>query len=113
MANVDLTVQKMIHAGVTPSYTGSLSTGNTYKLRNNGRRFVHFKKSGAGACTVTIETPGSVGGLAIADQTVNVPATTGDVMIGPFPRNLYNDSSGDVNITLSEITGLTIAALEV
>lgn len=112
MAEVRLTPQKLVATGVTPSYTGSLSTSNTYLVRNTGRCMVHFKKSGAGACDVTIDTPGTVGGLAIANQVVNVPASTGDKMIGPFPPNIYNDGNQDLRITLSEITGLTVAVVE-
>jgi hypothetical protein len=112
MADIDLTVQKLAATGITPEYTGSLSTGNTYKVRNNGRIYVHAKKTGAGACTATIETPKTVGGLDIDDQEVTIAATTGDVMIGPFPPSIYNDSSGDVNITFSEVTDLVVGAFE-
>lgn len=112
MADVDLTIQKIVATGLTPSYTGSLATTNTYKIRNNGRVFVQVKKSGAGDCTVTIATPKTVGGLAVADQTVTVAATTGDKQIGPWPPDIYNDGSGDVNLTFSEITGLTVGAFE-
>ena len=112
MADVRLTPQVLTTSGITPSYTGSHSTSDTYLVRNNGRCYVHIKKSGAGDCDATFETPGNVGGNAIADLVVTVPATTGDKMIGPFPPNIYNDSVGDVNITFSEITGLTIAVVE-
>lgn len=111
MADVALTVQKMVSTGITPSYTGSLSTSNTYQVRNNGRTFVHFKKSEAADCVVTVETPKLVAGLAVAEQTVTVPASTGDKMIGPFPPSVYNDANGDVNITLSNIAGLTVAVV--
>lgn len=109
MADVNLTVQEITRAGIDLADTGSLSTSDTYKVANNGRTFLHFKKSGAGACTVTITTPGTVDGLAVADKTVTVPATTGDVMVGPFPRQHYNDGSGLLSFTVSEITGLTVA----
>lgn len=112
MADVRITPQKLLPTGVTPAFTGSLLTTNVYVVRNTGRCMVEVKKSGAGACDVTIDTPGSVGGLAIAQQVVNVIATTGDKMIGPFPPNIYNDGSGDVRITFSEITGLTMAVVE-
>lgn len=112
MSEVTLTPQGLAPTGITPSYTGSLLTTNTYLVRNNGRVMLHFKKSGAGDCTVTIDTPGTVGGLAIAQQTITVAATTGDKMIGPFPSSVYNNSAGNLSITLSEITGLTVAVVE-
>lgn len=113
MADVRLTPQDLLPTGITPSYTGSLSTANTYQVRNNGNVLLHFKKSGAGDCTVTVQTPKTVGGLAVAEQTFTVPATTGDKMAGPFPPAIYNDGSHDLKFTLSEITGLTVAVVEV
>jgi len=112
MADVELAVQQIVAAGITPTYTGSLSISNTYHVRNTGRIFLHFKKSGAGSCDVTIATPRTVDGLAIADRVVQVPATTGDKMIGPFKPDVYNSQGGvDLTFTLSEITGLTVAVL--
>jgi len=110
MADVRVTVEDLSTAGIDLTDTGSLSASNTYLVNNDGNVFLHFKKSGAGACTVTVETPGTVGGQGIADLTFSVPATTGDVHVGPFPPYLFNDSNNDLNVTLSEITGLTIAA---
>lgn len=113
MANVDLTVQEITVAGTTPSYTGSLSTSDTYRFSNDGRTFLHVKKSGANNCTVTITTPATVAGQAVADPTVTVVASTGDKMIGPFPSNPYNDSQGIVTVSYSEVTGLTHGAFRV
>jgi len=111
MSDVTLTPQDLAATGITPSYTGSLLTTNTYLVRNNGKMFLHFKKAGAGDCVVTIQTPPTVGGLAVAEQTVTVPATTGDKMIGPFPPSIYNSSTGDLKFTLGEITGLSVAVV--
>lgn len=111
MADVRLSPQTLADTGIIPAYTGSLATTNTYKVRNDGRTFLHVKKSGAGDCNVTIQTPKTVNGLAVAEQIVAVVATTGDKMIGPFPPSVYNDGLGDVNFTLSEITGLTVAVV--
>lgn len=112
MANVRLTPQNVLEVGLTATYTGALLTTNTYQIVNDGRVILHFKKSGAGSCAVTIVTPGTVGGHAIADQTVTVPATTGDVFCGPFPPSVYN-SAGDISFTASEVTGLTVAVLRI
>jgi len=112
MADVRLTPQTLVPTGITPSYTGSLSTSNTYQVRNTGRCLLHFKKAAAVDCTVTITTPKTVGGLALAEQTVTVPASTGDKMIGPFPPSIYNNSIGDLEFTLSDIDGLSVAVVE-
>lgn len=84
------------------------ATGNTYTFQNDGKTLLHFEKTGAGSCTVTVTSPATVGGLAVADPTFTVPASTGDVWIGPFRPDLFNDSNGLVSFTVSEATGLTV-----
>jgi hypothetical protein len=113
MANVTLIPQPIDDTGADPVYTTPLSSADTYFVRNDGRVFLHFKKTGAGNCTLTIVTPGTVGGLAIADRVITVPATVGDKMIGPFPRELYNDGNNDLTFTLNGITGLSVAVIQV
>lgn len=113
MAVVAVAVQEISRSALAPAYTGSLSIANTYTVNNEGKRtFLHFKKTGAGACTVTITTPKVVAGLAVADLTATVPATTGDIMLGPFPTDAFNNGQ-NIEFTLSEITGLSVAALRV
>lgn len=112
MADITLTVQKLLPTGITPSYTGSLSAANTYFVRNSGRVMLHFKKSAAVDAVVTIQTPTTVGGLAVAEQTCTVAGSTGDKMIGPFPPRIYNDGNGDLKFTLSDVDGLTVAVVE-
>jgi hypothetical protein len=113
MADVRRTPQDVSRSGLAATYYSGLLTADTQVINNDGRVVLHFKKSGAGACTVTIATPNTIDGQAVADRTVNVPATTGDVFVGPFPEKHYNDPSGDLRVTLSEITGLTLAVLRV
>lgn len=111
-SEVRLSVEQALKSGLAATYTASgLLAANTYKFRNDGNVFLHFKKTGAGACTVTITTPGTVQGLAITDQTVTVPATTGDQFVGPLPASLFNDAASDVSFTISDTVGLSIAVI--
>ncbi len=50
-------------------------------------------------------------GLAPADIDVVIPAGE-DRFIGPFDRNLFADSDGNVNITYDDVTSVTIAVLK-
>jgi hypothetical protein len=118
MGTVTLAVQDLSRSGVTPARTAAgasplLNVTDTFNFNNTGKEFLHFMKSGAGACTVTIVTPGTVDGLAVADRTVTVAATTGDVMIGPFPPGYYNTAGTATfaGFTVSEVTGLTCAII--
>lgn len=112
MVDVVLTPQRPSDVGAAVTRTGSLSTSNTYLVRNDGRTLINWQKSGAGACVVTVQTPAKVGGLDVAERTISVPATTGDIIAGPFPPNIYNDAVGDMRFTLSEITGLDVAVIQ-
>ena len=109
---VRVSVEQNLKTGLTATYTSTgLLTTNTYKVRNDGKVILHFKKTGAGACTVTITTPNTSQGLAISDQTVSVPATTGDIFIGPLPPSLFSDASSDVAFTISDTVGLSFAVI--
>lgn len=96
--------------GLTPAYAAG-STTETYLIPNNGDVFLHIKKSDVADCVVTVATPNTVLGLAITDYTATVVASTGDKMIGPFDPAVYNNTAGQISMTLSEIAGLTFAAL--
>lgn len=109
MADVALSTQVIDVDGHSPTYT-SPNTTDTYKTPNDGRTFYHARKTGAGSCNMTIATPIAPGGLSVADRVVVVPATTGNVMIGPFPRTVYGE---ELAVTFSEVTGLTVAALRI
>jgi hypothetical protein len=120
MPTITLAVQEAGRAGLTPAYTAAgasplLNVVDTFTFNNTGREILHVKKSGAGACDVTIVAPGTVDGLAVADRVVQVPATTGDKLIGPFPPSIYNaaGSSQLAGFTLSEVTGLSVAVIRV
>lgn len=111
MANVTLAVQQISVDGVVPTYLTDVDdAADTYLVPNNGQVYLHFKKSGAGIATITFLTPITVGGLAVANPTVAIPATTGDKMIGPFPPNIYNNGA-NLEFTTDNVTGLTVAAV--
>lgn len=57
--------------------------------------FLVVRNTGAGVRTITIITPATAGGLAIADVgPVNVAAGA-TMVFGPFPSNIYAQPSGD------------------
>ena len=97
--------------GVTPTRT-ALTAGDTLKVANDGRVLLAFEKSGVGAAVVTLTTPATVaGGVAVADPTVTVPASTGDVVVGPFPAGIFSDDAGDLSFSVDDDAGLTVAVL--
>ena len=116
MGDVRIVPQKMTRIGITPSYTTPLVVvaTSTYIVKNNGRMFLHFKKSAAVDANIVIETPVTVDGLTVQEQGLEVLATVGDKMIGPFAPAIFNDGVGDVRFGVTDdIDGLSVAAVEI
>lgn len=107
-----LASQSITRAGLAPAYAAATGGGDTFTP--DGDTFLQVKNASGGAITVTIVTPrNDAWGNAIADNTVSVPATTGDRMIGPFPADSYADpTTGLASITYSGVTSLTIGAFK-
>jgi len=106
-----LTPQVPSLAGLTPSYAAANSGGD--QVACDDRTFLHVKNTNGSSRDITIATPGTVDGLAIADVVVTVPATTGDKMIGPLKASTFADSNGFAQITYSAATGVTVAAVRI
>lgn len=105
MAASQLTVQQIAQTGVVPTYTSADTNGNYFS--NNGYCFLHVKNASGGSINVTIVTPVTQSGLALADQVVAVAAGA-EKMIGPFAPATFNDSSDVVNVTYSAVTSITV-----
>lgn len=110
MADVTLTPQNVDRDGITPSYT-ALNAVDTYHARITASTILHFKNTGASPSTVTLVTPGNVGGLAIQDPTVNVPATSGDVMVSAEPLGAFADGGGSLTFTQDQASGVSVAVV--
>lgn len=119
MARAALTLQNLSAGGLAPSFTAAIADGHA--INNQYGNVVLWVKNGSGASiNITIVTPGTVDGNAIADKVVAVPAGA-DRIIGPFDPRYYNqdDSSGDTGlnyaafINYSATASVTIAALRI
>lgn len=105
-----LTVQVMDSNGLTASYASSGATGD--KIANPTEDiFLHFKNTASGVRVATITTPGTVHGVAVAEEAVTVPAT-GEQFAGPFNKDIFN-SGGNLVWTYSSVVNLSVAAIRV
>ncbi len=104
MAREELTAQRIQRTGLSTAYTAAIADG--HKFLFDKQVFVHIKNTNGSSRTLTIQTPGTVDGLAVADRTVTIPATTGDVMVGPF-SDKYLQSDDMVYIDYSDTAGVT------
>ena len=94
--------------GTAPTYASASGGGD--KVSPGSATVIHVKNGSGAAVTVTVVTPGTVGGLASADVTVSVPAA-GDRFIGPISDGLFRGSDGYADVTYSSATSVTVAAL--
>ncbi|SFK92661.1 hypothetical protein SAMN05216275_14167 [Streptosporangium canum] len=106
-----LTTQVLTPTGIAPTYAAVGGSGDSFTPGDHV--FLHVKNAGGSPSTVTVTTPGTVDGLAIADLTVTVPATTGDRMIGPLPARTFAKTDGQADVACSPTTSVTIAVVKV
>lgn len=109
-----LTVNQIARTGksVTEQMTAADADGD--KFWNDGRTFFRVKNGSGAPITVTINTPGTIDGQALADLAVTI-AATGDADgldfqdIGPFTAT-FNQSDGYVWAVCSAVTDVTVGA---
>ena len=114
MADVLITRQQIVRTGLSgPTYTAIDATDTYYVENAPGDVFLHFKNTGGSAATVTLDITRTQQGASFADPTVTIPATTGDVLVGPFPELFEvvgGTHDGRVKFTQDQATGVTVAA---
>ncbi len=103
-----LNVQKTSLAGLSPAYGAADVAGDSFP--NDGRTTFHVKNSGTAAQTVTVASPTPSNYGDVRNVTVSVPAG-GEVAIGPFDKNRFDDDQGRVRVSYGAVTGVTVAAL--
>jgi hypothetical protein len=96
MARTTLTVQVGAATGIAPTFTAAfLADGNQFAWPGKPC-WVEAKNVGGSPANLTIQTPATVGGLAVADLVVSIPATTGDRLIYLGDASLYVQADGYV-----------------
>lgn len=106
-----LTPQVVVLTGITPTLVAAEAGGDEFV--NSGRDFIHIKNANAAAMDVTIDSQVDCNQGVDHDIMVNIPATSGEKFIGPFPKDRFNDEGGKVQITYSAVTDVTIGIVRV
>lgn len=99
--------QQVSIAGLAPVYNAASAGGDTFPASD--RTYLHVKNGSVAAVTATLTTPGSVGGLAIADAVISVPAG-GERVIGPIAPALFGEVA---SVAWSASTSVTFACLSI
>lgn len=105
----ELTVQNIVlGTSLTPSFASAAAGGDT--ADNSGNMFLYVRNGGGSPITVTVDSLVNCNQGSDHDDATTVPAGS-EEMIGPFPTGRFNDSSGEIGITYSDVTSVTIAAI--
>ena len=108
-----LTVQKSgVTAGLAPTFSACAAGGDQF-ANPTGKVIAYLKNTNAATRTPTFDAPTKCNRDFTHDATGAVPATTGELIFGPFQIGFFNDANGNVQITYDAVTGLTIALVEV
>jgi hypothetical protein len=111
MAATPLSVTPLTRAGITDSLGAANVDGHTIDNPSE-RMWVEVANGSGGSINVTIDIVVSVDGQAVTDRVVAVGAGARK-KIGPFPTNIYNDGNGDILVTFSAVTSVTVGAFSI
>jgi hypothetical protein len=107
-----LTVQNAIRATNGINLAGVAAGAGGDSFPNDGKTVFVIRNGSGASITLTVVTPVTVDGLAVADLTATIGA--GETRsVGPFPPAWYNDAGGSVNVTYSAVTTVTVVPLSV
>lgn len=113
MSRTELTVTTITRTGVDSAATLEAANADGEAVVNNGATFIEVLNTDAADCDVTVVSPRTVDGLAVADLVVTVSQNE-RMMIGPFPKDTFNNQSGDdagkIYVNFEHVNNVTIAA---
>ncbi len=79
---------------------------------NDGKTFCIFKNTNGATRTVTAATAATYYGRAVGDDSYTVAVTTGETVTPFYPKGIFNDNDGYVQLTYSADSGLTVAVFK-
>lgn len=113
MARTALASQQTDDAGITVAFTAANVDGHV--IEGSGDTLLLVDNGSGGPINVTVQTPATQDGLAVAEQVVAVAAGAIKA-IGPFKPATYDRptgaaDAGDVYVDFSAVATVTVAAL--
>lgn len=111
MARTSVATQQITAAGLAPALSAPTLLGDTI---DSGAVALMVTNASGGSITVTVQTPATQAGLAVAEDIVSVAAAA-TKLIGPFPKGTYGQPSGAdagrVYVDYSAVASVTRAVI--
>ena len=110
----ELTVQNINDQGLDPTYTAASGGGDTFDNDGNTRLLIENASDGAIDVTIPAQnTSPSIPGYGTTTKSNSVLSVGAGktAIIGPFPVIAWNDASGEVSVSYSGTTSLSVAAV--
>lgn len=104
-----LTVTASAPTGAAFATSSAAGGGDTFV--NNGKTLFYINNGGGSSINVTFTAQNDVtiNGQALAVEDLVVAVTNGTAkIIGPFPTQIFNNSSGAVAVSYSGVTTVTV-----
>lgn len=105
-----LTVQSVSTSGKTITYSTAAAGGDAFA--NNGMTVFRVKNGGASPITVTINSVKKCSYGFDHDVVVTVNPSE-EKAVGTFDRERFSDDTGNVQVTYSAVTSVTVCAISV
>jgi hypothetical protein len=114
MARVAIPVTALDRTGVAPPAQTNADATNDHTLSNpNGRTLLEIVSSDASSQTVEFElVTAAVDGVTVPPKTVTIAAGV-TRLVGPFPKNFYNQTGDVINVNPSVSTTLKFRAYSI
>jgi hypothetical protein len=100
MARTVIPIQTTTRIAASANVTWQSADGvNSHEFDNSSEKvFLVLRNTNAGTHIVNIKRPATVDGATLADLSVTVPANTGFMVLGPFPKGIYNQTGDKVYV---------------
>lgn len=105
-----LGVETAVLTGLEPTANAAAAGGDV--VPNDGRTVIVVANADASPHDVTVSSPTDCNQGGSHDAVVTVPAGEKRV-IGPFKRTRFNNGSGQIALTYSDSTGMTVEVISV
>jgi hypothetical protein len=102
-----LTVLSSSYRGANVNGSWSAASAGGDEFDNDGDTILVVQTTTGSATTLTFATPATPGGLTITPKTYSI-SNSGMHILGPFPREWFNNASGRVSVTYSSVTNLNV-----